>query len=101
MHLLLLKFEESNWGRVFGQSILSVVQRGFTAGSTTLELSCEAIILCCNILVERLNPLKERLQKEMGSIKWETLILQAYMQAVNLSTSTLYVLRKDSTMYLN
>ncbi|KAL1348049.1 hypothetical protein HN51_024045 [Arachis hypogaea] len=87
--------------RVVQSDTVSMVQGGFTAGSTTSESSCEAVRLCCNILVERLKPLKERLQKEMGSIKWETLILQAYMQAVNLSASTLYVPGMDSMMYLN
>ncbi|RVW59088.1 Indole-3-acetaldehyde oxidase [Vitis vinifera] len=33
--------------------------KGLTAGSTTSECSCEAIRLCCNMLVERLNPIKE------------------------------------------
>ncbi|KAL1307789.1 hypothetical protein HN51_049689 [Arachis hypogaea] len=87
--------------RVVQSDTVSMVQGGFTAGSTTSESSCEAVRLCCNILVERLKPLKERLQKEMGSIKWETLILQAYMQPVNLSASTLYVPGMDSMLYLN
>ncbi|XP_025982367.2 indole-3-acetaldehyde oxidase [Glycine max] len=37
----------------------------------------------------------------MDSIKWETLILQAYMQAVNLSASSFYVPSNDSSSYLN
>lgn len=62
--------------RVIQSDTLSLVQGGFTSGSTTSESSCESVRLCCNILVERLRPLKESLQKQMGSIKWETLIFQ-------------------------
>ena len=56
---------------------VSLTQGGFTARSTTSMSGCEALRLCCNMLVERLKPLKEMLQEEMDSIKWETLILQA------------------------
>ncbi|XP_027332426.1 abscisic-aldehyde oxidase-like isoform X2 [Abrus precatorius] len=87
--------------RVVQSDTVSLIQGGFTAGSTTSESSCEAVRLSCNILVERLQPLKEKLQEEMGSIKWETLILQAYMQAVNLSASSFYVPSINSTSYLN
>lgn len=64
--------------RVVQSDTLSLIQGGFTAGSTTSESSCEAVRLCCNILVERLATLKERLQEKMGSIKWETLIQQVF-----------------------
>jgi xanthine dehydrogenase molybdopterin-binding subunit B len=72
-----------------------------TAGSTTSESSCGAVKLCCNILVERLTPFKERLQEQMGSIQWETLIFQAHMQSVNLSASSFYAPDVSSTSYLN
>ncbi|CAK8538527.1 unnamed protein product [Lathyrus sativus] len=87
--------------RVIQADTVSLIQGGFTAGSTTSETCCEAVRLSCGTLVERLKPLKEKLQEEMGSIKWETLILQAYMQSVNLSASSLYVPSNNSTMYLN
>ncbi|XP_058743165.1 abscisic-aldehyde oxidase-like isoform X1 [Vicia villosa] len=87
--------------RVVQADTVSLIQGGFTAGSTTSETCCEAVRLSCDTLVERLKPLKEKLQEEMGSIKWETLILQAYMQSVNLSASSLYVPSNNSTMYLN
>ncbi|RDX68449.1 Abscisic-aldehyde oxidase [Mucuna pruriens] len=86
--------------RVVQSDTVSMIQGGFTSGSTTSESSCEAVRLSCNILVERLKPLKEKLQEEMGSIKWETLILQANMQAVNLSASSFYVPSNDSMNYL-
>ncbi|WVY91568.1 hypothetical protein V8G54_037082 [Vigna mungo] len=62
--------------RVVQSDTVSMIQGGFTAGSTTSESSCEAVRLSCNILVERLKPLKEKLHEEMGSVNWETLILQ-------------------------
>ncbi|GKV49923.1 hypothetical protein SLEP1_g56645 [Rubroshorea leprosula] len=87
--------------RVIQSDTLSLIQGGFTAGSTTSESSCEAVRLCCNILVERLTPLKEKLVEQMGAVKWETLILQAYLNAVDLSTNTLYVPEFSSMQYLN
>ncbi|XP_022756063.1 indole-3-acetaldehyde oxidase-like [Durio zibethinus] len=87
--------------RVIQADTLSLIQGGLTAGSTTSESSCESIRLCCNILVDRLTALKERLVEQMGSIKWETLILQAYQNSVNLSASSLYVPDFSSMKYLN
>ncbi|KAK9279145.1 hypothetical protein L1049_012822 [Liquidambar formosana] len=87
--------------RVIQSDTLSLIQGGFTAGSTTSESSCEAVRLCCSILVERLTPLKERLQEQMGSIQWDMLIFQAHMQAVNLSASSYYVPDLSSMKYLN
>ncbi|XP_015873264.3 indole-3-acetaldehyde oxidase-like isoform X1 [Ziziphus jujuba] len=87
--------------RVIQADTLSLIQGGFTAGSTTSESSCEAVRLCCNMLVERLTPLKEKLQEQMGPIKWEMLIFQAHMQAVNLSASSYYAPDMLSTSYLN
>ncbi|XP_057956524.1 abscisic-aldehyde oxidase-like isoform X2 [Malania oleifera] len=87
--------------RVIQSDTLSLIQGGFTAGSTTSESSCEAVRLCCNILVERLTPLKESMQKQMGSIKWDLLIHQANLTAVNLSASSYYVPDFSSMRYLN
>lgn len=60
--------------RVVQSDTLSLTQGGFTAGSTTSESSCAAVQLCCDVLVERLIPLKKRLEEQMGSVTWETLI---------------------------
>ncbi|PIA54130.1 hypothetical protein AQUCO_00900595v1 [Aquilegia coerulea] len=87
--------------RVIQADTLSIVQGGFTAGSTTSEANCEAVRLCCNTLVERLTSLKESLLEKMGSVSWETLIIQATQQAVNLSASTYYVPEVTSMQYLN
>ncbi|RDX76625.1 Indole-3-acetaldehyde oxidase, partial [Mucuna pruriens] len=87
--------------RVVQSDTVSLIQGGLTAGSTTSESSCEAVRLSCDILVKRLKPLMEKLQKEMGSVKWETLILQAYAQAVNLSASSLYAPSTNSSRYIN
>ncbi|XVF05024.1 hypothetical protein REPUB_Repub05bG0135600 [Reevesia pubescens] len=87
--------------RVIEADTLSIIQGGFTAGSTTSESSCESVRLCCNVLIERLVPLKERLLEQMGSVEWETLILQAYLSSVNLSASSLYVPDFSTMRYLN
>ncbi|KAL6205175.1 hypothetical protein ACLB2K_022437 [Fragaria x ananassa] len=87
--------------RVVQSDTVSLIQGGFTAGSTTSESSCEAVRLSCDILVERLAPLKQQLQDQMGSIKWEMLIEKAYLQALNLSASSLYAPEVTSMEYLN
>ncbi|CAL5190349.1 unnamed protein product [Lathyrus oleraceus] len=87
--------------RVIQADTLSLIQGGATADSTTSEASSEAIRLSCNILVERLKPIKKTLQEKMSSIKWEDLILQASTQAVNLSASSYFVPGNNSVNYLN
>ncbi|XVE59718.1 hypothetical protein DITRI_Ditri05aG0068800 [Diplodiscus trichospermus] len=87
--------------RVIQADTLSLIQGGTTGGSTTSESSCEAVRLCCNVLVERLNVLKERLLKQMASVGWGTLITQAYLSSVNLSASSLFIPGISSTSYLN
>ncbi|XP_035550385.1 indole-3-acetaldehyde oxidase-like isoform X1 [Juglans regia] len=87
--------------RVIQSDTLSLIQGGFTSGSTTSESSCEAVRLCCNILVERLGPLRERLKEQMGSVEWEMLVDQAHLQSVNLSASSLFVPDLNSMKYLN
>lgn len=62
--------------RVIQSDTLSLIQGGFTTGSTTSESSCEAVRLCCQTLVDRLTPLKETLLQQKGSVNWETLVLQ-------------------------
>ncbi|KAI3837535.1 hypothetical protein MKW98_011454 [Papaver atlanticum] len=87
--------------RVIQTDTLSLVQGGFTAGSTTSESSCEAVRLCCAALVERLIALKETLPEKMGPVSWDTLIVQTHLQSVNLSASTFYVPDFSSMRYLN
>ncbi|XP_071726440.1 abscisic-aldehyde oxidase-like isoform X2 [Rutidosis leptorrhynchoides] len=87
--------------RVVQADTLSMVQGGFTAGSTTSEASCEAVRICCNVLVERLKPIKEKLEERMGSVKWEVLIMQANGQSVNLSASSYFVPEFMDMRYIN
>nr|ADR31354.1 ABA aldehyde oxidase [Solanum lycopersicum] len=103
-----LSLIESSWSeelvekvRVIQADTLSLVQGGFTAGSTTSESSCEAVRLCCKILVERLTPLKKNLQEKNGSVDWTTLIRQAKFQAINLAANSYYVPELSSMKYLN
>lgn len=60
--------------RVIQTDTLSLIQGGFTAGSTTSEASCAAVRLCCDLLVERLSNLRKSLQEQMGSVNWDVLI---------------------------
>ncbi|XP_021609368.1 indole-3-acetaldehyde oxidase isoform X2 [Manihot esculenta] len=87
--------------RVIQADTLSLIQGGITGGSTTSESSCEAIRLCCEVLVERLMPLKKRLLMQTDSIRWEMLIQKAYLEAVNLSVNSYFVPDFASECYLN
>ncbi|KAG6482122.1 hypothetical protein ZIOFF_058753 [Zingiber officinale] len=87
--------------RIIQADTLSMVQGGWTAGSTTSESSCEAVRLSCSILADRLKSLKQSLEEKISSVSWETLISQANMQGVNLSASTYWVPGTDSMQYLN
>ena len=60
--------------RVVQADSLTLVQGGMTGGSTTSESSCEAARLACNILVERLKPLQDKMKQEKGVVSWEALI---------------------------
>ncbi|XP_060963459.1 indole-3-acetaldehyde oxidase-like [Cannabis sativa] len=89
--------------RVIQADTLSLNQGGYTAGSTTSESNCAAVRLCCNVLVERLTPIKEKLQESIGSdsIKWQMLIAQGYSESINLSSISYYVPDMSSLKYLN
>uniref|UniRef100_A0A0D9WVV6 FAD-binding PCMH-type domain-containing protein n=1 Tax=Leersia perrieri TaxID=77586 RepID=A0A0D9WVV6_9ORYZ len=86
--------------RIIQADTLSVVQGGWTTGSTTSECSCEAVRCASSILVNRLKPLKEQLQEKQGTVSWDELILQAKMVGVDLSARELYV-PGASSIYLN
>ncbi|KAM3303274.1 aldehyde oxidase 4 [Capsicum chacoense] len=87
--------------RIIQIDTLSLVQTGFTAESTKSESSCEAARLCCNILVERLIPLKEKLHEQHGSIDWSTLIREAEAQSIDLQAHAYFVPDSSSGQYLN
>ncbi|XP_073004974.1 indole-3-acetaldehyde oxidase-like isoform X2 [Typha latifolia] len=87
--------------RVIQTDTLSLIQGGLTGGSSTSEASCEAVRLSCNILVDRLRTLKDRLQEQRGLVSWDSLISQAYLESVNLSASTFWVPEHTSDSYLN
>uniref|UniRef100_A0A453BLF3 Uncharacterized protein n=1 Tax=Aegilops tauschii subsp. strangulata TaxID=200361 RepID=A0A453BLF3_AEGTS len=86
--------------RVIQADTLSVVQGGWTTGSTTSECSCEAVRLACNIMVDRLKSLKEQLQEKHGKVSWDGLISQAKMAGMDLSAREYYI-PGASGSYLN
>ncbi|XP_073004878.1 indole-3-acetaldehyde oxidase-like [Typha latifolia] len=87
--------------RVIQADTLSLTQGGFTGGSTTSQSSCEAVRLSCSILVDRLRPLKDRLQEQNGVVSWDYLITQANMESVHLSANAYWVPDLKSKEYLN
>jgi indole-3-acetaldehyde oxidase len=62
--------------RVVQADTLSMIQGGFTAGSTTSETSCEAVRQSCVVLVERLKPIKDNLEANANPVEWSALIAQ-------------------------
>ncbi|CAD6214925.1 unnamed protein product [Miscanthus lutarioriparius] len=87
--------------RVIQADTLSMIQGGFTGGSTTSETSCEAVRQSCVALVERLKPIKENLEAKAGTVEWSALIAQASMASVNLSAHAYWTPDPTFTSYLN
>jgi xanthine dehydrogenase molybdopterin-binding subunit B len=73
--------------RVIQADTLSMIQGGFTGGSTTSETSCEAVRLSCATLVERLKPIKESLEAKSGAVEWSALIAQVRISQENSNLS--------------
>ncbi|CAL4936383.1 unnamed protein product [Urochloa decumbens] len=87
--------------RVIQADTLSMIQGGFTAGSTTSETSCEAVRQSCAVLVERLKPIKESLEANANLVEWSALIAQASMASVNLSAQAYWTPDPSFMSYLN
>ncbi|KQK12817.1 probable aldehyde oxidase 2 isoform X2 [Brachypodium distachyon] len=88
--------------RVIQADSLSMIQGGFTGGSTTSENSCEAVRLSCAELVERLMPIKKSLEATSGTRpSWTALIAQATMASVNLAAHAYWKPDPSFVSYLN
>ncbi|KAF7061382.1 hypothetical protein CFC21_068080 [Triticum aestivum] len=88
--------------RVIQVDTLSLIQGSFTGGSTTSEVSCEAVRQACAVLVKRLRPIKERLETKSGAVTpWSALIAQATMASVNLSAHAFWTPDPAFVKYLN
>ncbi|XP_031475664.1 indole-3-acetaldehyde oxidase-like isoform X3 [Nymphaea colorata] len=87
--------------RIVQTDTLSLVQGGYTAGSTASESSCEVVRLSCNVLVERLTPIVAKLQENKEQVSWDAVVLQAHRRLLNLSASTYWVPAPGTSQYLN
>ncbi|RLN16946.1 indole-3-acetaldehyde oxidase [Panicum miliaceum] len=87
--------------RVIQADTLSMIQGGFTGGSTTSETSCEAVRLSCAALVKRLKPIKESLEAKTGTVEWSAIIAQASTASVNLSAHAYWTPDPSFRSYLN
>ncbi|CAL5089863.1 unnamed protein product [Urochloa decumbens] len=87
--------------RVLQADTLNLIQGGLTAGSTSSESSCAATLQACNMLIDRLKPILDRLQKQSKNVSWDTLISQASKENINLSASAYWVPGQVSNKYLN
>jgi indole-3-acetaldehyde oxidase len=89
--------------RVIQADTLSMIQGGFTAGSTTSETSCEAVRQSCAALVERLKPFKESLEANANPVEWSTLIAQVRIILTNSNFDGYMLLNlsgKDTKNYI-
>jgi hypothetical protein len=60
--------------RVIQQDSFSLPNMFGDGGSTTSEGSCTAASQACEVLIQRLQPVKEKLAKEQGGeVSWESL----------------------------
>ncbi|GAY66478.1 hypothetical protein CUMW_249100 [Citrus unshiu] len=87
--------------RVVQADTLSVIQGGFTAGSTTSEASCQVVRDCCNILVERLTLLRESLSAsslylpDFTSMKYLNYGAAVSEVSINLLTGETTIVQSD------
>ncbi|CAH8309412.1 unnamed protein product [Eruca vesicaria subsp. sativa] len=87
--------------RLLQTDTLSMTQTSYTAGSTTSENCCEAVRLCCDILVQRLEVIMNEILENARSVTWDMLVQQANAQSVDLSARTFYKPETSSANYLN
>ncbi|XP_018565775.1 indole-3-acetaldehyde oxidase-like [Anoplophora glabripennis] len=57
-----------------------------TGGSLTSEAVCWGVIQACDILLERMKPIRDK----MNDPTWEELVKECYKELINLSTSSMY-----------
>ncbi|KAL4181525.1 hypothetical protein AMTRI_Chr12g237770 [Amborella trichopoda] len=87
--------------RIVQIDTISMAQSGLTGGSTTSESSCEAARVACDVLVERLSPVKLNMMEKTNGVSWDALVSQAYLESVNMSASVYWVPDSSSKQYLN
>ncbi|TKW31510.1 hypothetical protein SEVIR_2G111100v4 [Setaria viridis] len=86
--------------RVLQADTLNLIQGGVTGGSSTSESSCAATLQACKLLINRLNPVMNKLRLQSATVSWDDLISEAYQENVNLSASVYWV-PEGSSSYLN
>lgn len=87
--------------RVVQADSMSLPHGGLTAHSTTSEGSCEAVTRACQLLVDRLMPLKIKKEEELaGCLSWSGLIALAKVSQVDLSAQVRWFPEKSAFKYL-
>lgn len=87
--------------RVVQADSMSLPHGGLTAHSTTSEGSCEAVTRACQLLVDRLMPLKIKKEETAGCLSWNGLIALAKASGVDLSAQVRWFPEKSALQYLN
>jgi abscisic-aldehyde oxidase len=82
--------------RVLQADTLNLIQGGVTAGSTTSESSCAAILQACNMLIHRLKPVMDKLKQQAGAVSWDSLISQVIFSYYPL----IFLHTKESRMFI-
>jgi CO/xanthine dehydrogenase Mo-binding subunit len=88
--------------RVIQADSLSLIQGGFTGGSTTSGNSCEAVRHSCATLVERLKPIRESLEAKAGTVEWSALIAQVTISPYesNSVSDMLITIKRELTIWM-
>ncbi|KAJ1288886.1 hypothetical protein BS78_02G122500 [Paspalum vaginatum] len=93
--------------RVLQADTLNLIQGGVTGGSSTSESSCAATLQACKLLINRLNPVMNKLRLHSGTVSWDNLISQVILSInclsgkCELSASAYWVPEQESNSYLN
>ncbi|KAI5083886.1 hypothetical protein GOP47_0000055 [Adiantum capillus-veneris] len=87
--------------RVVQADSMSLPHGGLTSSSTTSEGSCEAVMKACQLLVDRLMPVKLQKQKVVaGNLSWIDLITLSKASKVDLSAQVHWFPEQSTFAYL-
>ncbi|ERN02785.1 hypothetical protein AMTR_s00086p00087150 [Amborella trichopoda] len=86
--------------RIVQIDTISMPQSGSQEGAPHLS-PVEAARVACDVLVDRLSPVKVNMMEKTYGVSWDALVSQAYLQSVNMSASVCWVPDSSSNQYLN
>jgi xanthine dehydrogenase molybdopterin-binding subunit B len=70
--------------RILQADTLNLIQDGVTGGSSSSESSCAATLQACKVLINRLNPVMNKLRLQSGTVSWDSLISEVILLSLLL-----------------